>query len=72
MMTDERFAFVGEQIAAKGWAYDAVNGQFVKALDDERIRVKWQDVIVLISEMSLGDLLDAYAERRNGTDTLPR
>lgn len=64
-MTDERFAFIGERITAKGWAYDAVNGQFVMVLNDEPVRVKWQDVIALIPELSLGDLLDAYAERRN-------
>jgi hypothetical protein len=68
-VTDERFAFIAEQITAKGWAYDAVSGQFVMDLNDERVRVDWQDVIALISGMSLGDLLDAYAERRNRTDT---
>jgi hypothetical protein len=68
-MTDERFAFIGEQITANGWAYDAATGQFVMARGDERGNVKWRDVIALIPDPSLGDLLDAYAERRKRTDT---
>jgi hypothetical protein len=67
-MTDERFAFIAEQITANGWSYDATNGQFVMTRGDKRGTVKWQDVLALIPDSSLGDLLDAYADHRKRTD----
>jgi hypothetical protein len=68
-MTDERFTEIDKKIEANGWSYDADNKRFIVVRGDERGIVKWHSIITLIPDPSLGELLDAYADRRKRTGT---